>query len=317
LARYTALLTKALHLLDHAFTTRLEKILSELARQIAATQSDSARHALAYGRFEEMIMETYSLLPNIRKIIRVVYDQYGRRSDANRDISTYVEAASNIFRTYLSTRDRELKVMTQHDLEEFKKETKSLSVETAARNYVKHGFERMYDEENLFIKIFNMEPSWSSAPSSAFQVLATINTSMIHPAHMAPLGTAIQSALQGADLKVICSVTGWLASEYSIAEADEEESPFFLKCREYAARILAHHLWPFTDKAFDAEITKSISKASAPDGALKIGPVEGGVSSSNAYTLVKRAIELLVLFDQSMPKERSVSTRPYPSSDIA
>lgn len=281
--------------------------MSELGRQIAATQSDSARHALAYGRFEEMIMETYSLIPNIQKLFRVVYDQYGRRAEGTRETTQYADAATNILRTYLTTRDRDLRAMTQHDLEEFRKETKSLSVETAARNYIKQGFERMYDEESLFIKVFNMEPNWSSAPTSAFQALTTINTAMVHPGHLAPIGSAIQSALQTANLQVICSVTGWLASEYSIAEIDEEESPFFLKCREYAARLLAHHLWPFTDKAFDAEITKSISKGSAPDSALKIGPVEGGVSSSNAYPLVKRANELLVMFDQSMPKERSVS----------
>lgn len=281
--------------------------MSELGRQIAATQSDSARHALAYGRFEEMIMDTYSLIPNIQKLFRVVYDQYGRRAESTRETTTYSDVASSILRTYLTTRDRDLKAMTQHDLEEFRKETKTLSVETAVRNYIKQGFERMYDEESLFIKVFDMEPSWSNAPTSAFQALAAINTSMVHPGHLNPLGSAIQSVLQTADLQVICNVTGWLASEYSIAEVDDEESPFFLKCREYAARLLAHHLWPFTDKAFDAEVTRSISKGSAPDSALKIGPVEGGVSSSNAYPLVKRANELLVMFDQSMPKERSVS----------
>lgn len=281
--------------------------MSELGRQVAATQSDSARHALAFGRFEEMIMDTYSLIPNVQRLVRVVYDQYGRRAETARDISTYADSVSTIFRTYLSTRDQNLRAMTQHDLEEFRKETKTLSVETAARNYIKLGFERMYDEDSLFTKIFNIEPTWSSAPNSAFQILTTINTSMVHPGHLAPLGTAIQSTLQAADLRVICNVTGWLASEYSIAEIDDEESPFFLKCREYAARILAHHLWPFTDKAFDAEVTKSISKAVTPDSALKIDLVEGGSASSNAHPLVKRAIELLAMFDQSMPKERSVS----------
>ena len=112
LARYNSLLTKALHLLDHGFTARLEKIMADVGRQVAATQSESARHALAYGRFEEMILDTYDLLPNIQKVIRCAYDEYGRPLQGSRDVSIYNTSASNIFRTYLTTRDRDLKPMT-------------------------------------------------------------------------------------------------------------------------------------------------------------------------------------------------------------
>lgn len=307
LARYNSLLTKALHLLDHGFTARLEKIMADVGRQVAATQSESARHALAYGRFEEMILDTYDLLPNIQKIIRCAYDEYGRPLQGSRDVSIYNTSASNIFRTYLTTRDRDLKPMTQHGIEEYQKEIKSLSLETASRNFIKLCFERTYDEDGLFIKIFNIEPTWNSSPDSAFQALKAINTSMMHPGHIAPLGTALQTSLQSADLPTTCSVVGWLASEYSLSDPDEEETPFFQKCREYAARLLVQHLWPFTDTAFEAEVTKSISKGAVQDSELTISAVEGGVAASNAHPLVKKAVGLLAMFDQAMPKERSVS----------
>lgn len=306
LARYEALLTKALHLLDHGFTTRLEKMMADIGRQISATQSDSARHALAYGRFEEMILDSYSLVPNIQKVIRCAFDQWGRPIETSRDLSTYTTAANNMFQTYLTTRDRHLKVMTQHDFDEYKKEAKSLSVETASRNFIKQCFEKIYNEGNLFSRIFNLDPAWSSSPDSALQIIKTINTTMVHPGHLSPLATVLQSNLQSADLKVVCSVVGWLASEFSVSEQDDEESPFFKKSKEYAGQLLVWNLWPFTDNAFEAEITKSITKATMQDAALSIGPVEGGVASSNAYTLVKRATELLAMFDQAMPKERSV-----------
>lgn len=307
LARYHALLTKALHLLDHGFSSRLDKWSSEIARQIAATTSESARHALAYGRFAEMVKESYSLLPNVQKVILRAYDPYGRALETALDVSAYPTTASNMFRTYLTTRDRDLKILTQHDLEEYQKTCKDFSVETASRNYIKQSFERMYDEDALFLKVFGIEPMWSTSASSAFQALKAVNTTMVHPGHIAPLGNSLQSVLQSAKLASICSIVGWLANEYSISDHDDDESYSTRKYREYAARLLVDHLWPLTDKAFEAEVTATITKATARDDDLKIGPVVDGVASSNAYPLVKKAIELLSVFDQSMPKERSVS----------
>ncbi|KFA75860.1 hypothetical protein S40288_01960 [Stachybotrys chartarum IBT 40288] len=311
LARYNALLVKALHLLDHGFTARLEKISPEISRQMAATKSESARHALAYGRFLEIILDTHSLLPNIQAVIRRVYDQFGRAMvPATLTSPTFAEAAFNLFQAYLTIRDRDLKPLTQQDLADYKNDSKTLSVETASRNFIKQTFEHLSSEENVFIKVFNMEPAWSTSADSAWQKLKTINTSMPHPANLQPLATSLQSVLQTAPLQAVCSVVGWLASEYSITESDEEDSPFYRKCREYTALLLAHHLWPFTDSAFEAEVTKSISKATLQDSSLQIGPVVGGVASSNAHPLVKRAVELLVMFDQAMPKERSSRNSP-------
>jgi conserved oligomeric Golgi complex subunit 3 len=280
--------------------------MAEIGRQVAATQSESARYALAYGRFEEMILESYALIPNVQKVVRRAYDQYGRPVEGPRDMSTYANSADSIFQTYLTTRDRELKVMTQHDVAEYQKEVKTLSAETASRNYIKQCFERAYNEDSVFTRLFNLEPTWSNSPDSVFQAIKAVNTSMVHPGHLTPLGNALKSQLQSAGLKATCNVTGWLANEYSVAEIDDEESPFFRKCREYAARLLVDHLWPFADGLFEAEITKAISKAPVQDSALKMVPVEGGIASSNAYHLVKQAIELLAMFDQAMPKERSV-----------
>jgi hypothetical protein len=308
MARYSALLVKALHLLDHGFTNQLEKVSQEIGRQMAAAKSESARHALAYGRFEEMIGESHFLLLNIQQVVRHAFDQFGRPMDSSSTLSTYSTAAANMFRTYFTTRDRDLKAAAQQDQEEYRKEAKSLSVETASRNCIKQTFERLYSEESLFVKVFNMEPVWNTSQDSAFQLIKTIHTTIPHPGNLAPLATQLQAVLQTGSLQATCSVVGWLASEYSITESDDDDSPFFRKCREYAARLLVEHLWPFTDTAFETETTKSITKATVQDSSLKIGPVVGGVASSNAHPLVKRATELLAMFDQAMPKERSVSS---------
>jgi conserved oligomeric Golgi complex subunit 3 len=309
LARYHALLTKALHLLDHGFTTRLEKISSDIGRQVSVNHSESARHALAYGRFEELITDTYSLIPNIHKTVRRAYDQYGRPVEKSTDVtSTYANSASNIFHAWFTTRDRDLKPLTSHDIEEFHKEVKSLSVENACRNFIKQSFERVYGEDGIFLRVFGVEPLWSSAPDTVYQTLKAINTTMAHPGNLAPLATNLQATLQTSDLQTVCNVVGWLASEFALPDNEDDESPFQLKSREYAARLLVEHLWPFTDNMFDAEVLKSITRAVTTDSTLKIGPVEGGIASSNAFPLVKRAMELLVMFDRSMPKDRSVCT---------
>ncbi|KAF4589263.1 golgi complex component Cog3 [Ophiocordyceps camponoti-floridani] len=302
LARYNALLTKALHLLDHGFTARLESISADVGRQIAATKSETARHALAFGRFEEMLADSYALLPNVRKVVSCAYDEYGRPVESSSSLtSVYANSAATMFRTYLVTRDRHLKLMTQHDADEFQKQVKTLSVETACRNYIKQSLDKVYDEDGLFSNIFGIDPAWSSAADSAFQVVKAIHTSMAHPGHLTPLATAVQNVLQTCELQAVCNVVGWLAREYSISESDDDEPPASRRYREYAARLLVDHLWLFTDGAFAAEVARTMTKATVDDAALKTD----GVSKSNAFAPVGQAIKLLAMFDQGMPKERS------------
>lgn len=307
LARYHALLTKALHVLEHGYKTRLERVSPDISRQIAATKSDSARHALAYGRFQEMMLDSYGLIPNVRQVIRRAYDYYGKPIDSCTNFETYANTAKNIFYTHLTTRDRDLKLMTQGDVQEFQKEVKSLSAETASRNFIKLCFERMYSEEGLLLRLFDVEPRWNASPDSIFQSIKTINTSIAHPGNLTPMVTNLQPVLQAASLQTTCNVVGWLANEYFGAEFDEVESPYFSKCKQYTSQLLVNHLWPLTDTAFDAEVTKSITKAAAPDTSLKIGPVVGGVASSNAHPLVKQAIKLLAMYEHCMPKERAAT----------
>ncbi|KAK7732226.1 Golgi transport complex subunit 3 [Cytospora paraplurivora] len=309
-ARYQALLAKALHLLEVGLQTRLDKVSADVSRQIAATKSESARHALAYGRFEEMMLEdAFFLIPNVQKVIHQAYDPAGNAlSGTNSEI--YSNTANNIFQAYIAARDRDLRPIIQHDLDVFKKEAKNASVETASRNYVKQSFERSYNEAMLFAKIFAVEPHYSTDPNSAFVTLKSHQRVMVNATNVVPIANSLQSALQSAELQTICNILGWITNEYLISDYEEEETSFSRHCQELAARLLAEHLWVFTDTAFEAEIGKSISKVTVLPDALKIGPVLDGVASSNAYPPVKRALELLIMFDQSMPKERCQRDSP-------
>ncbi|KAJ4235614.1 Golgi transport complex subunit 3 [Fusarium solani] len=305
LARYTALLTKALHLLEHGYKNTLERVSSEIGRQITGAKSESARHALAYGRFQEMMLDSFGLIPNVRQIVRRAYDFYGQRNESCTHFETYANTANNIFYTHLVTRDRDLKAMAQSDIGEFHKEVKDLSAETASRNFIKQCFERMYNEESLFMKLFDVEPMWNQATDSVFQSIKTTNTSIMHPGNLTPLVTNLQTVLHTAPLETTCNVVGLLANEYFGADLDDIESPYFIKCKQYTSQLLAHHLWTLTDNAFEAEVTKSITRAPVQDASLKIGPVVGGVASSNAHPLVKQAIKLLGMYEHCMPKERA------------
>lgn len=309
LARYQSLLTKALHLLEVGLEHRLEKVSADISRQILATKSESARHALAYGRFEEMMLDSYSLIPNVQKVIHQAYDISGNAlSGTNYEI--YANTANNIFQSYIAARDRDLRPIIQHDLDTFKKEAKEASVETASRNFVKQSFERSYNEAMLFATIFAVEPHYSTDPNSAFVTLKSHQRVMVNATNVVPIASNLQSALQTVELQTICNVLGWITNEYLVTDYEDEESAFTRHCQELAARLLAEHLWQFTDAAFEAEIAKSISRVTVLPDALKIEPVVDGVASSNAYPPVKRAVELLVMFDQSMPKERCVSPHP-------
>ncbi|KAK1829389.1 oligomeric Golgi complex subunit 3 [Podospora conica] len=310
LARYQALLTKALHLLEVGFNNRLDKVSAEISKQIAATQSESARHALAYGRFEEMLMDGYSLIPNIQRVVRSTYDENGHAL-SNPNFDTFVNTVNNLFQAYWSARERDLKPITQHEQAAFKAEAVGPSTESGVRNFVKQCFERSHNESSLFRRIFSVESQFSSDPKSVFAALkAQYRGGLVTGTNIAPIATNIQSVLQGSDLRTICNVLGWLTNEYLLLDYDEDETPFASHCRELTARILTEHLWTFADAFFEAEIAKSISRGVAPPEALKIGPPANGEASSNAFPPVRRAVELLIMFDQAMPKERCQRDSP-------
>ncbi|KAL2268350.1 hypothetical protein VTJ83DRAFT_3196 [Remersonia thermophila] len=308
LARYQSLLTKALHLLEVGFVNHLNKVSGEISRQVAATQSESARHALAYGRFEELLLDSYSLIPNVQAVVQSAYDDYGQPLGSP-NAATYANTASNLFRSYWAARERDLKAVIQHDLDAFRAEAKGSSVETASRNFVKQCLERSEDEASLFRTLFGLDAHYSTDPGSAFAVLKSPRA-VLTGANVAPIASPLQAALQGADLRVVCNLVGWIMHEYLLAEHDDDEAPSAARSRGLAARLLEEHLWTFADALFEAEIAKSISKAAVPQEALKMGPVAPGDVSSNAFPHVKKALELLVLFDQSMPKERCQRNSP-------
>ena len=288
------------------FTNRLERVSAEISRQIVGTQSESARHALAYGRFEEILLESYALIPNVQRVVRSAYDQNGLATPGP-NLEIYAMTANNVFHAYWAVRDRDLKPIVQQEQLAFKTEAVGTAIESSSRNFVKQCYERSYNEASLFRRVFSIEPQYSTDPKSAFTALKSQNRALVTGTNIAPIGSNLQAVLQGSDLQTICSVVGWLTNEYLLLEYDEDETPFTSHCRELTARLLNDHLWTFTDAFFEAEIAKVISRVAVPAEDLKIGPAASGDASSNAFPPVKRAVELLGMFDQSMPKERCVS----------
>lgn len=253
-----------------------------------------------------MVLDADGLVANAQRVIRSCYDQLGNRIPGQ-NFDYYSNTAVNIFSSYSDVRDRDLRPMTQHDLDIFRKDVKEINAETACRNFIKQCYERSYDEANLFTRIFSIEPQYNMDPQSAYAALKTQQKSLVHAANIAPIATTLQSVLQTSELQTVCNLLGWIANEYLLLEYDEEETQYSIYCHDLTARLLIEHMWPLTDNAFEAEIIKSISKVAVSPESLKIAPVVNGVASSNAHPITKRALELLAMYDQAMPKERSVS----------
>ncbi|KAI0533974.1 Sec34-like family protein [Xylaria digitata] len=309
LARYQSLLTKALHLLEMGFSSHLEQTSSEISKQILATHSEAARHALAYGRSEQMLLEADGLITNVQRVVRSCFDQYGQPI-LGENFDTYSNTVVNLFSTYLDTRDRSLRPITQHDLDSFRKEAKEINVETACRNFIKQCYERSFNEAGLFYKVFSIEPQFNPDPQSAYAALKTHQKALVNTANLTPIAATLQPIFQGTDLQATCNLLAWITNEYLILEYDEEETQYSLHCHDLTARLLTEYLWPFADSSFEAEVTKCVSKAPIPLESLKAIPITNNMASSNAYPIVKRALELLAMYDQAMPKERSQKSSP-------
>lgn len=308
-------MTKALHLLEVGFNSRLEKVTAELSKQIAATQSESAQHALAYGRFEELLVDgSYSLIPNVQLVMGKSYDQAGAPWSARQSFATYVNTANNLLRTYLGWRDQNVRSIVHKETEAFRTEAKGAATETASRNFIKQSFERSHQEALVFVRVFAIEPQYSTQAESAFMTIRAHRGELVNAINIAPLATSLQTALSATgDLSVTCNVLGWVTHEYLLLdyedENDDEDETTALAThsRQLAARLLTEHLWAFADALFEAEIAKTITKAPVVPEALKIVSAANGHASSHAYPPVRHALELLVKFDQAMPKERCVS----------
>lgn len=292
------------------FSGHLEQTSSEISKQILATQSEAARHALAYGRSEQMLLEADGLITNVQRVIRNCYDQFGHPI-LGENFDTYSNTAINLFSTYADMRDRSLRPITQHDLEVFRKEAKESNVETACRNFIKQSYERSFNEAGLFSKVFSIEPQFDTDSQSVYAALKTQQRALVNTANLAPVATILQPVLQSTDLQVTCNLLGWITNEYLLLEYDEEETQYSIHCHDLTARLLTEHLWPSADSSFETEVTKSISKAPIPPESLRAVPVASNTASSNAYPIAKRALELLAMYDQAMPKERSVSNFPF------
>ncbi|RYC65900.1 hypothetical protein CHU98_g309 [Xylaria longipes] len=258
LARYQSLLTKALHLLEVGFSGHLEQTSSEISKQILGTHSEAARHALAYGRSEQMLLEADGLITNVQRVIRSCYDQFGHPI-LGENFDTYSNTAINLFSTYTDVRD---------------------------------------------------QPQFDPDNQSAYATLKTQQKALVNVANLAPVATTLQPVLQGTDLQVTCNLLGWITNEYLLLEYDEEETQYSIHCHDLTARLLTEHLWPFADSCFEAEVTKSISKAPVPPESLKVMLVTNNMASSNAYPIARRALELLAMYDQAMPRERSQKSSP-------
>ena len=253
-----------------------------------------------------MVLEADGLIANVQRVIQTCYDQFGNPKPGQK-FDYYSNTAVNIFSSYSTIRDRDLRPITTHDLDIFKKEVKEASVETACRNFIKQCYERSFNEAELFAKIFSIDPQFSMDTQSAYAALKSNQRALVNPANVVPIATTIQSVLQTGELHTMCNLLAWITNEYLLLEYDEEETRYSLHCHELTTRLLTEYLWPLTDTSFEAEVTKSISKAPIATEALKITPVVNGVASSNAYPVTKRALELLGMYDEAMPKERSVS----------
>ncbi|KAI1264402.1 Sec34-like family protein [Xylariaceae sp. FL1019] len=305
LARYQSLLIKALHLLEVGFSAHLDKVSAEISKQILETQSEAARHALAYGRSEEMLLEADGLINNVQRVIRSCYDQFGK-SIQGPNFDTYSNTAVGLFSSYSDMRDRDLRPITQQDLDIFKKETKEVNVETACRNFIKQCYERSFSEAGLFSQVFSIDPQYTNDTQSAYEMLKKQNKALVNAANITPVANVLQSGLQGIQLFTLCNLLSSITNEYLLSEYDEEETTqYSVHCHDLTARLLTESLWPFADTEFDAEITKSIAKAPVAVESLNPSSDPDNGPLSNPYPIAKQALDLLAMYDQAIPKERS------------
>ncbi|QSZ32000.1 hypothetical protein DSL72_001569 [Monilinia vaccinii-corymbosi] len=341
--RYTTLLDKALNLIQVAFSNALREASDDASKQLKEKeQTETSQYILLYGKYESA-RENLGL--PIERLLTTDQFAFGRRGDIDR--TSYIQQWHNLYQqlveAYIRSRDPVGPIVLK-DLQKFAPSSPlpDKEFELSARRCVQHVFDICQNELKLAAKFFQGGPLMVDYPSPPIPwnmpsiYLERLEESCL--SHVKTLHGFLVPHLSNGDLHRVCDLVTWLGDTFISAEAYEDESR---DGQRLAAQVLLGvHLWPLADQLFITEAKKlehfkpsmedlKIISPNAPKlSNEKVIPTSGlrvvttlkspeestsaETGASNAFPTVKKAVGLLVLYNESM-HERTVrhhSSRP-------
>jgi hypothetical protein len=344
--RYTALLDKALNLVQIGFSTAMREVSDDASKQLKLKeQTETNQYILLYGKYESA---RENLGRPIERLLTTEDFAFGRKGDSDR--SVYIQQWHNLYQqileSYIRSRDP-VGPLVAKTLQKFTTTSPlpEKEFELFARRCVQYVFDTCQNELKLTAKFFQDGPLMAEYPPPPLTwSMPNIYIQKLEEnclVHVKSLHNFLTPYLSNGDLHRICDLVTWLGDTYLSADADEDDSR---DGQTLAAQVLlSAHLWPLADQLFITEASKlehfkpsaedlKVVSASAPKlSNTKNAPTSGlrvdtsrnaaeestliGPGVLTAFPTVKTAVSLLVLYNESM-HERTVSNIHFTTVNV-
>ncbi|KAM3086416.1 Golgi transport complex subunit 3 [Clarireedia jacksonii] len=329
--RYIALLDKALNLIQIAFSTAMREVSDDASKQLKAKeQTETNQYILLYGKYESA---RENLGHPIERLLTTEDFAFGRKGDSDR--SVYIQQWHNLYQqileSYIRSRDP-VGPLVAKTLQKFTTTSPlpEKEFELFARRCVQYVFDTCQNELKLTAKFFQDGPLMAEYPPPPLTwTMPNVYIQKLEEnclVHVKSLHNFLTPFLSNGDLHRVCDLVTWLGDTYLSADAEEDDSR---DGQRLAAQVLlSAHLWPLADMLFITEASKLEHFKSTPED-LKIvstnapklsntksTPTSGlkvdtsrkaaeesisiGSGVSTAFPTVKTAVNLLVLYNESM-----------------
>ena len=315
-----------------SFTSALRDVSDEVSKQLRLKElSETAEYILLYGKYEAVLEKLGLEVQKLLTTSEFAFGRVGDISDRTPYINQYHELYKQLVESFLKSREPVgpvvLKNLRNFSTSDPKPDT---DFKSFARRSVQYVFDICFNELKLIEKFFlggPLQARYSTTTIDAFGDY-TERLEKARLLHVAALHSFLTPYLSNGDLHRVCDLVNWLETMYMAIPEAEEEDDLPQIHRSTAQALLNDHLWPLSDALFIKAATEfehfkpsqedlkiaTIAASPLPDEmnepsvGLNIDPKvlihdannPLGLGVSNAYPTVKIAVELLIMYNDSM-----------------
>lgn len=312
--------------------------------------NETAEYILLYGKFESALDKMGPCVEYLLTTEEFTFGQKGDLKNRTAYLQQWQQLYKSLVDSYLKSREPVgpvvLKNLKRFETSEPKPEA---DFKLFARRCVNYVFDICHNELKLVEKFFHDGPLLAIYTKSASWDIYGNYTERLEQSRMGNVTTLynfLTPYMGSGDLHRVCDLVNWLETRYMIPPEGNEDDD---EIHRASAHVLLHdHLWPFSDALFikaatelehfkplpkDLLLTKrsvELSTQENLDSVSAAGPsVPGQVSDGSemseavgsgvwpAYPTVKTAVELLIMYNDSM-YDRPVSHNmcPFTASSV-
>lgn len=332
--KYISLLDRSLDLVQKVFSSAFKDVTEEVIKELRIKDhNETSEFILLYGRYETIQAKLGSQFERLLKTEDFVF---GKNNDG-KNTSSYVQHYHDLWHGILEVYIKNREAVTWRVAENLKNFIATRKPETDFQAFARHAvlyvIDICHNEQNLIMRNFQGGPLLADyGTSDGWQTNTNYSVKLeeLVYSHLKSLHSIISPYLDNDNLERICGLVNWLETFCFISADDLYDLDTSINDQAVIGKAyLSKYLWKSMDDIFikaamriqlhkpSAEecdvyrvstmnFNSSSSKQSTEDGAGCSFENHGKNLISSAYPTVKRAVELMVSYNDGLA-DRPVS----------